>query len=788
MSNTTLERAPLAFIGLAYLTGIILNHVIDLGPAIWFGLLLSGFLFSLIKPNQARSLIVMSLLCFLLGGMNHACRTDITPNHLSQFEFSDEPDSIFASVEQSEIKSNGSQKVRLIQVYLKHPEWEKYDGKLLLTIKNSPVDLKYGDLVRFASRINQPASPRNPGEFDYKTYLANHHIFATAYLESGMMLSVAQNENFSPHRIANIAKMKVEDLIDKSMTGKPNAVLKALIVGMRGEVSDEVVQNFVDTGVIHVLAVSGLHVGYVTLVILLILGFMRIPRKAKMIITIGGLIFYALMVDLRPSVNRAVIMAVMLLIAQGWEKRVNVYNTIAIAALIQTLCDPLQLFDMGFQLSFMAVLSIVYIYKRLEFFLPPKLKPANITNSFLRSVWQLFLVSVSAQLGTLPITIYYFQRIPLISMVANLFVVPLVGLIGGLGFGQVILGFIWQGFNLVYGEVQMLLIGLLLKIVELSARVPMAYLSVPTISLLGLYGGYLALLLLLNLDKQAIRKATALGLLIGLNVWTWSAIFVKPVLQITYLDVGQGDAIFVEFPNRKTLLIDTGDRTFRRDYGEFTVAPFLKRKGVRRLDYLELSHPHNDHIGGAPFLMRHFRIGEVWEPDVTARSQVYREIHMLADSLQIPVRRLYAGDCIHLAESLKIFILHPSKLFLANPPHGFNDYSNVIKISYRRTNFLFCGDAEKHSEDYLCLWRSFLQANVLKVPHHGSATSSSQPFIEMVAPDIAVVSVGKNNKFRHPSISTMARYESLGIIIHRTDLERALIIESDGRKYHIKRW
>jgi len=788
MFKDTFERAPLAFLGLSYLGGIILNQIVHLGFVSWFVLLWIGFLFSLIKPVKSRSIIVVSLLCFLLGGMNHARRTEINVNHLSRFQFSDEPDSISAMVEQTEIKSDGAQKVHLIKVYIQHPEWKLYEGKLLLTIRNSPVNLKYGDWVRFTSRINQPAIPRNPGEFHYKKYLSNHHIFATAYLESGTMLNLTINEKFALRRIANRARMKVENLINQSMVGKPNAVLKALIVGVRGEVSDEVVRNFVDTGVVHVLAVSGLHVGYVTLVILLILGFLRIPKKPKMIIAICGLIFYAFMVDLRPSVTRAVIMAVLMLVAQGWEKRTNVYNTIAVAALIQTLFDPLQLFDMGFQLSFLAVLSIVYIYKRLEFLLPPKLKPANLENRFLRSIWQLFLVSLAAQLGTLPITIYYFQRIPLISMAANIVVVPLVGLIGALGFGQVFLGFLWQGFNLAYGEVQTLLINLLLKIVELSAAVPLAYLSVSAITLLGLYGGYLILIVLLNLDQRPIRKAAVFGLLIGLNIWIWSAVFIKPILQITYLDVGQGDAILIQFPNRKTLLIDAGDRTFRRDYGESTIAPFLKRQGIHRLDYLALSHPHNDHIGGAPFLIHNFQIGEIWEPDITARSQVYCEIHALADSLHIPVRRLFAGDCIQLAESLTIFILHPSKNFLTTHPLGFNDYSNVLKINFRHTNFLFCGDVERYSETYLTLWQTFLQADVLKVPHHGSATSSSQPFIELVRPNSAVVSVGKNNKFHHPSVGTIARYESLGTRIHRTDLGQALIILSDGQKFRIKSW
>jgi len=788
MFKNLLERAPLVFIMFVYLGGIIASHLGHFSPIVWLVLVLAGFLFGLIWPLKAQAILTIGMLCFLLGGMNHALRTATGPNHLTRFNFSDQPDSIFAKVEQTEIKSSGSQKVRLTAVHIRHPDWQPYDGKIILTTKNSPADLKYGDRVKFASRLGPPAIPRNPGEFNYRRYLANHHIFATAYLDSGRELQIIGKNRMSLRRWANIARIEVERLIDRSMTGEQNAILKALIVGVRGEISDETVQTFVDTGVIHVLAVSGLHVGYVALVILLILGFLRIPKKPKMILAILGLGFYALMVDLRPSVNRAVIMAIIMLIAQGWEKRGNVYNTIAAAALIQTLADPLQLFDMGFQLSFMAVLSIIYIYKRLEFFLPEKYKPGKIGNSLIRSTLQLFLVSVSALLGTLPITIYYFQRIPIISMLANLFVVPLVGLIGGLGFGQVILGFIWSGFNIAFGEIQMLLIGLLKIIVKFSARFPLAYFSVPAIGLVWLYIGYAILLMLLNIEKKFVQKTALFGFLIAINAWIWSTVFMPPILRVTFLDVGQGDAALVEFPNRKTLLIDTGDRTFRRDYGEFTIAPFLKRKGIRRIDILALSHPHNDHIGGAPYLMQHFRIGEIWEPEVTAGSWIFKEIHRLADSIAIPIRQIYAGDFFPIADSLGIYVLHPSKTFLERKPPGFNDYSNVLKISYRDTDFLFCGDAEEYSERYLVLWRDRLNSEIVKVPHHGSATSSSQPFIELVAPEMALVSVGRNNKFRHPSAGTLVRYDSLRTCIHRTDLKGALIIESDGRNYRVRRW
>ena len=787
MIKNILERMPLVGICVVYLGGIITDHTSHLLPEVWFIILLISFLLGIVFSSKSRSLLLIGIALFGLGGINHSLRTVTGPDHLSQFYFSDEPDSVIAMVEQAEFSGEDKLKVRLKNLRIKHPDWQEWNGKLILTVKQPTNNVIYGDWIAFNARLNQPAPARNPGEFDYRRYLANHHIYATAYLDAGQSPTIIGRSG-SLRRAANYSRIKVEELLDKSMSGEQNAILKALIVGVRGEISDETNQAFVDTGVVHVLSVSGMHVVYVTMVIMLILGFLPIPKKPKMVLAILGLGFYALMVGLRPSVNRAVIMAILTLIAQGWEKRSNIYNTIAAAALIQSLFDPLQIFDMGFQLSFMAVISIVYVYRQLEYLLPLPLKISNVKNRRLREIWQLFLVSLSALLGTIPITVFYFQRIPLISLVTNLAVVPLVGLIGGLGFGQVILGFLWSGFNLTFGEVQMVLISLLTWIVKISGRVPFAYLTIPAIKLGGVYLGYLILLILLNLNKKPVQKLALFSFLIGINFLIWTKNLSKPVLKVTFLDVGQGDAILLEFPNRETMLIDTGDRTFRRDYGESTIAPFLKRKGIRRIDYLALSHPHNDHIGGAPYLMRNFQIGAIWEPDISASSQIYREIHTLADSLQIPIRHLYAGDCFPLAESLNVFVLHPSKTFLELHPPGFNDYSNVLKISYRQTDFLFCGDVEKLSENYLNLWRSTLQSEILKVPHHGSSTSSSQAFIEQIAPDLAVISVGKNNKFKHPSAGTITRYEAFGTEIHRTDLSRAFIVHSDGHKYWITRW
>ncbi len=307
------------------------------------------------------------------------------------------------------------------------------------------------------------------------------------------------------------------------------------------------------------------------------------------------------------------------------------------------------------------------------------------------------------------------------------------------------------------------------------------------ISLTGLAISYFIIFGLLNFDKKHIGSATIIGILILLNIWIWKEPLAKPTLRATFLDVGQGDAAFIEFPGGKRMLIDTGDRTFRRDYGELVVAPFFVRQGIKRIDVLSLSHPHSDHIGGAPYLLKHFMVGEIWETEFDTKSYIFQEIRDIADSLGIPIKQIRSGDCFPVDRFATLYVLHPSKMYLEKEP-TLNNSSCVLKLTHGVVDFLFTGDVEVHAERRIRYWQDFLASEVVKVPHHGSPTSSSKDLLTEIKPQIALVSVGRNNKFKHPSDSTLARYSALGTKIHRTDRSRALVIESDGKQARIVKW
>ncbi|MBL7068026.1 MAG: DNA internalization-related competence protein ComEC/Rec2 [Candidatus Marinimicrobia bacterium] len=787
MIDNIIKRTPLAFLVLWYFLGILSDRYLPINYVIWSVGVSVLIILSYILSEKPYSLVLILFMIFGIGGVNHQLRSAISSDHFSDY-IDEMEDSLIVIVETAEAGAESTQKIIVNHVRIKRDRWIEYQGKILLKVKDSQRRYFYGDELRFFTSLRMPMGRRNPGEFDYKQYLINHHIFAIGYLEEKDITISKPRSMYSLRRTANILKYRIQDLIAISVKGEQGAILKALLVGVRSEIDEDTKQAFIDSGVIHVLAVSGLHVGYVALVFWVIFGFLRLPLKPKVILTILALSAYVLVVDIKPSVLRAVIMASMILIAKGWEKQVNVYNSLAVAAFIQTLIDPLQLFDMGFQLSFTAVFSIVYIYRRLEVMLPDKLHPKSVSVNFLKKIYQLFLVSLSALLGTLPITVYYFHRIPIISLLSNIIVIPLISIIGALGFTQIILGFCWQGFNVVYGEVETLLIGFMQRIIQSISQIPFAYIQMPQISLLTLILLYVLILALLNFNNRKIQKVTIIGLLVAANIYIWSAIAGSSQMTITFLDVGQGDAAVVELPSKKIILIDAADRNYRRDYGKLVVCPYLERRGIRKIDVMILSHPHNDHIGGAPYILRNMDVGQIWESGLKARSRVYREIHHLADSLTIPIITPESGEIASLSDEIKLLFLHPSERFLEQNQRNYNDASLVCKLCYNDVSVLFTGDAEKKSEKYLCLWNDELKSTILKVPHHGSNTSSASPYVNLIDPEIAIISVGIRNKFNHPSSSTLERYKSMRTKLYRTDINRAVQITTNGKIVKVNNW
>jgi len=485
-------------------------------------------------------------------------------------------------------------------------------------------------------------------------------------------------------------------------------------------------------------------------------------------------------------------MAAVLVLGNALERKTDVYNSLALAALVVLIHNPLELFEAGFQLSFAAVTAIILLYQRLLFLLgKPLLRLQERGQGLKFYLISLFFVSLAAQLGTLPITAIYFNRIPVVSLLANLVVVPLVAIIVMLGYIMTICGAFWDTLAQIYGNANWLFLNILVHVVHWGAKLPFAYIekATPGLAFISIYYTGLACLAFWG-QRRVLARLIILIAVLG-NIFIWHvALSPPPGLTATFLDVGQGDAALIQFPNSKNMLVDTGPSEDEFDAAEQIIAPFLIREGIKKIDAMVLTHAHADHIGGAPYILRNFRVGRVVESMSMKDSEIGREIYFLADSLGVPLQQARKGDTLQIHPAAHISILHPSESFVEKAKQEFDQLNNssiVMRILFGEATFLLTGDAEKESENGMLHYGSQLNAKVLKVGHHGSSSSSTLNFLKAVDPDFAVVSVGKHNRFNLPSSFIIRRLEIHGAQVIQTDENGAAVFRSNGRTLERKR-
>lgn len=266
-------------------------------------------------------------------------------------------------------------------------------------------------------------------------------------------------------------------------------------------------------------------------------------------------------------------------------------------------------------------------------------------------------------------------------------------------------------------------------------------------------------------------------------VWIKTLSREEPLLKVTFLDIGQGDACLIEFPGGGNMLIDGGEGG-KYNKGK-SIVSYLRRRGINRIDILLLTHPHDDHVGGLLSILKSFSVSLVLDGGKIHTSYTYEKFLKLIETKKIPYRIIKSGDKIDGIPKIKILILHPSPLPLEETGLDMNNNSVVLKITYGEIGLLFTGDIEKEAEAELLRYGPLLQNTLIKVPHHGSLTSSSSVFLDAVNPQIAVISVGKNNPFRHPSPKIINRYRKKDIKVYRTDTQGAITFSTDGKSFWI---
>lgn len=785
---------------LGFTAGIVVATRIDCPPLIPY-LIAVGFAFAGVvsfwllrfSDQHVTNLFSYAALGMLGFVSYHISTTHLPADHISHFADLDHRVRLRGVIERYPEKHLNKTYLTLSATTIELPTGRfETDGAVLLRLAKDLSAPEYGDEIEVNGFLRRPRDRRNPGEFDYRAYLAAQGIWGIVSVnKKSQIIQVSSGHGlWLMRRLVVPVKRYLSDLLSNSLPDREAALLQGLMLGERGEISSDVKTSFARLGVIHVLAVSGLHVSFVVLILMGVLGILRVPYAARVGITLLGLVFYAYLTNLKPPVLRASIMAGVFLGGMVLQRNTDFINSLSLAAFIILLFNPADLFQPGFQLSFAAVASIVFLHPRLKHSIVfRKVYSTAKRSAFLGRLLDLFLVSLAAFLGTLPFTVSYFNRLPLTSLVANLFVVPLAFLALATGIAGAFFSLLSKFVAASYLAFSGLSLQAILKCAELGERVPFGSIEVYGFTWMYWVGYVCLVLLILTWNQPAARKRVALLSLILLNLWVWTNDFSSARhFEVTFLDVGQGDAAVLSLPNGEHLLIDGGSMSPYFDNGRSVITPYLLKQGIRSLEAVILSHGDSDHMGGLPYILSHFQVSEVWDNGRSKETQVYRSYLHLIDSLKIRHRILRAGDILHEFDPVKVFVLHPTEAFLAGTNHSANDASLSLKISYGNSDFLFAGDIETAGEQRVADFGKLVQCEVLKVNHHGSRTSSSSRFLDAISPEWSIISVGQFNRFHHPAPEVVERLKKFGTKVLRTDRESAIILRTDGINIQRVRW
>ena len=809
-----LQQSVLIHLALLYLVGqASIAWGLQAASPVWLGGLLAFSAASWVMGGLRLAVLVSLLsVSFLTGNLSlqRVYAPDFPPPHLRHLSL---PQKVILEGWLFQEPERGPTRGRLYleaQRVWQDGQARPATGKVLVTVRHfqdRKDPWQYGDVMKLPLKLRIPRNFHTPGSFDYEGYLARRDIYLTAFVwDDKNIEKVGLTGTELRHRIENIRRT-VGVFFDEHLSATPAAILRALIIGDKSRLDPELRDSFTRVGVAHVLAISGLHIGLVATLAYgawwwllarsqYVLLMWSVPKLAALF-TLPVVLLYAGLAGGSVSTLRAVIMVAVFLTALLLDQKEEVFRSLALAALSVSLIWPGAVFDVSFQLSFVAVLAIFLGLHRFRAWWDNRDETRAVHLSPWRRRlrrWTVIygLVSLSATVGTLPLVATYFHTIPLVGFAANLLVVPFLGSAAVvLGLVATALVFIHTGAATLVVWCAGAVVSLGVWVVEAIAVLPFAavHFVTPTLfELILFYTLCVSLLFFSHFQPPWLRRVffSCLFSLVLCDCTYWiTQRYFHTDLRVSFLDVGQGDAAVVEFPGSHVMVIDGGgfmSQTF--DSGRAIVAPFLWQKKIGQVDTLVLSHPNLDHYGGLEFLAEHLGVTSFWfNADKRSKSQRFKRLMTTLERNGVEIRPLCSGSQDQEINSVRIQILHPP---CSQTGLDTNDASLVLRLSHGEVDILFSGDVETAGERILLSTSAQLASEILKVPHHGSRSSSTLPFLEAVSPQVAIASLGHHNRFRFPAPKVVDRYERQGVALLRTDQAGTITVLSDGKSYRVE--
>lgn len=629
--------------------------------------------------------------------------------------------------------------------------------KFILYIPKDVEKLEYGSIIKINAQYTEATRDRNYGGFNYKTYLRTKKIYGIFNVEDVKIV-----KNGSDNIIIKLRKYIKSKLREKLK--KENSELAiSLIVGDRSHISSEVEDNFKKANLMHMLAISGAHFSYVILIATFISNRFQHKRLGQLI-QIIAIIFFMNLTGNTASVVRAGIMSILLIGSSICKRQNDSLNNIAISAIIQIINNPYIIFDSGFMLSYSGVLGIILFYKKIS------------EHIHFKSI----ALTISANIFIIPIMIYNFHTISGSFIISNICASWLLGII-------IILEFISLciPIKLLYMILD-LLIMMLRKIAEICANIPFAQMYVPRYAIFFVIVIYILIFCRKLKCKKYVYSFLTIGASILLIV-NFTDVY-QDRMRINFIDVGQGDSCLIRYKGTN-IMIDSGGSLSKNkdgksyDIGENVLNNYLLNRGITRLDYIMASHFDEDHIQGFIFLLKNMKVKNVIISEQYKTSSIYEQFKQICKKQNIQIIYVKSGDEIRIKD-LAFKILHPKSKENQISENPLNNNAIVCMVKYKNRRILFTGDIEKVAENEMVKeYTNGLKADILKVGHHGSKTSTTKEFLDLINPSVALIGVGQNNKFGHPNEDVIKRLEEKNIQIYRTDEmgEISVIIDKNGK-------
>ena len=669
-------------------------------------------------------------------------------------------------------------------------------ARVILTAYDQQQIPGYGERVQVKSILRQPSSYANPGGFDYRRFLLQQKIFATATPAGRSKISVIDQGNGSTVLLfVDRIREYIRSYLDEHFAVAEKEIIKALILGEKHLIPDEIQESFRITGLAHILAISGFHVGIVGgVAFLLIWSLLTISTRVVLAVNVLKMtallsmipvVGYVLISGMGISTLRAGIMLGTYFLAIILDRQRDIPSSVSAAAIFILLFDPTALYSVSFRLSFVAIIGIFTVLGWLNDSYRQERNSILLRGRY-RWLTTYIVVSLAANLSTMPIIAYTFNRISLIGFIANLIFVPILGVIA---IQLVILGTVslivspYLATPFYYSVI--LVFKGCVKAMAWISELPYAAVYVPTLRWWEVAFIYLLLLSLLYLRRVKWAKRTAPAAVIALLI---SFILVdqcnqfKTDYRATFLDVGQGDATLIELkgsPVKRVLIDGGGVQRGLFDVGKAVVAPFLWHKRIKHLDVVVLTHPHPDHFDGLRFILKNFSVGEFWHVGQEVKDPRFKDLLIIVSSKKIPIRivdnEFSSRD--PALQSLEILFPPPN---MADRKSLFsewrlNDKSLVLRLSHESAPLLLAGDAETNLENWLLQNKvSVLHGALLKIGHHGGDSSGQESFLKAVDPSAVAIFCSRYNKYKAPAKNTLKRIENFGALIYRTDIHGAV--------------